>query len=44
MITHQQISIFFENINKKFWNWHEIKDKDIKDTCLKYNFRGLYGE
>ena len=24
---------FLENINKKYWNWHEISDNDINDVC-----------
>lgn len=28
---------FKENIYKKYWNWHEISDKDIQDACERNN-------
>jgi hypothetical protein len=28
---------FQEHINNKVWNWLEIQDLDINDSCLKNN-------
>jgi hypothetical protein len=33
----QDSETFESNINNKIWNWHEISDKDIEDTCVKNN-------
>lgn len=30
---------FEEVINQKIWNWHEIEEKDIEESCIKYNLR-----
>lgn len=30
---------FERDINKKIWNWHEISDSDIKDSCEKNNLK-----
>jgi hypothetical protein len=28
---------FEHNINRKYWNWHEISDSDISEACTTYN-------
>lgn len=28
---------FEKHIKNKIWNWHEIEDKDIEDSCNEYN-------
>jgi len=33
---------FNENIKGKIWNWLEIEDSDIDETCIKYNLHPLY--
>jgi hypothetical protein len=30
---------FEENINNKIWNWLEIQDSDIDESCLTYNLK-----
>jgi hypothetical protein len=30
---------FNENIKGKIWNWLEIQDSDINETCEKYNLK-----
>ena len=28
---------FVNEINLKYWNWHEISEQDIKDACERNN-------
>lgn len=32
---------FDTEINKKYWNWFEISEKDIKESCLRNNLYDL---
>jgi hypothetical protein len=33
----QDEKTFKENVYLKIWNWHEIADKDIQESCEKNN-------
>jgi hypothetical protein len=35
---------FNEHMKYKIWNWHEIKDEDIADACIKYNLKEYMGD
>ena len=35
---------FLENYRDKIWNWREIGEEDIKETCEKYNLKSLMKE
>jgi|TARA_R110000787_G_scaffold10600_1_gene35863 hypothetical protein len=35
---------FLENYKDKIWNWREIGDEDIKETCKKYNLKSFMKE
>lgn len=38
-------SEYFEKYMKdKIWNWHEIQDSDIKETCANYNLNPYHQE
>ena len=33
--------IFLNEINKVYWNWHEISESDIQDSVEKYNLKSF---
>lgn len=35
---------FLENYRDKIWNWREIGEEDIKETCEKYNLKSFMKE
>lgn len=35
---------FEQHMRDKIWNWHEIQDSDIVDSCQKYNLQPFMGE
>ena len=35
---------FDNNFNRKIWNWHEIQDSDINESCLKNNLKSYNKE
>lgn len=35
---------FDTNFNRKIWNWHEIQDSDINESCLRNNLKSYNKE
>lgn len=33
--------IFLNEINKVYWNWHEISESDIQESVEKYNLKSF---
>jgi hypothetical protein len=37
----KNVDSFRSNMKGKLWDWLEIQEKDIEDSCVKYNLKGF---